>query len=317
MGILEQRFVQDFLRTANDGWSCGWHEANGGNLSYRLDGPEKAYVKRHTKHGGWKSLPPACKVAGLAGECLMISASGSHFRSMDHSPKACTGIIEIDSKGSAYRHLWGFKGKGRPTCELVTHLMLQEIKKEQTKGRTRIVYHAHPSNIIALSSMASSSEVLTQKLWASMSEAAIIFPDGIGLLEWMVPGSIELGIATCREMIYHDAVVWAHHGLIVTGDTFDRAFGLVQTIEKAAGINIQMRQMGAKRSDFISLDDLRRLSEAFSLDLDLVEDQVEMPESFTPNDSSERDAMADSSNAGMPGSTEKGSSYGTISISIV
>ena len=36
MEITEISFVRGFIRMCNDGWEQGWHERNGGNLSYRL-----------------------------------------------------------------------------------------------------------------------------------------------------------------------------------------------------------------------------------------------------------------------------------------
>ena len=36
MNFLDAEFVQEFIRMANDGWEQGWHERNGGNLSYRV-----------------------------------------------------------------------------------------------------------------------------------------------------------------------------------------------------------------------------------------------------------------------------------------
>ena len=41
MRFLDAEFVQGFIRMANDGWEQGWHERNGGNLSYRVK-PEEA-----------------------------------------------------------------------------------------------------------------------------------------------------------------------------------------------------------------------------------------------------------------------------------
>ena len=32
MKILESKFVQGFIKMANDGYLQGWHERNGGNL---------------------------------------------------------------------------------------------------------------------------------------------------------------------------------------------------------------------------------------------------------------------------------------------
>ena len=36
MDILKVKFVNDFILMADDGWKFGWHERNGGNLSYRI-----------------------------------------------------------------------------------------------------------------------------------------------------------------------------------------------------------------------------------------------------------------------------------------
>ena len=45
MKILESKFVQGFIKMANDGYLQGWHERNGGNLSYRLK-PEEVEMIR-------------------------------------------------------------------------------------------------------------------------------------------------------------------------------------------------------------------------------------------------------------------------------
>ena len=36
MKVLETEFAKGFIRLADDGFRQGWHERNGGNLSYRL-----------------------------------------------------------------------------------------------------------------------------------------------------------------------------------------------------------------------------------------------------------------------------------------
>ena len=36
MRVLDSDCVKSFIRMANDGWLQGWHERNGGNLSYRM-----------------------------------------------------------------------------------------------------------------------------------------------------------------------------------------------------------------------------------------------------------------------------------------
>lgn len=36
MKVLDTKFVRGFIKMAEDGFQQGWHERNGGNLSYRL-----------------------------------------------------------------------------------------------------------------------------------------------------------------------------------------------------------------------------------------------------------------------------------------
>ena len=47
MKFLDAEFVQGFIRMANDGWEQGWHERNGGNLSYRVKPEEVEMVKEN------------------------------------------------------------------------------------------------------------------------------------------------------------------------------------------------------------------------------------------------------------------------------
>ena len=49
MGILDIEIVKGFMRMCNDGWLQGWHERNGGNLTYRMTGEEDVYKRQH-KH---------------------------------------------------------------------------------------------------------------------------------------------------------------------------------------------------------------------------------------------------------------------------
>ena len=47
MSVLDTKFVQGFIRMCNDGWEQGWHERNGGNLSYRVKPEEGEEVKEN------------------------------------------------------------------------------------------------------------------------------------------------------------------------------------------------------------------------------------------------------------------------------
>lgn len=51
MKFLDAEFVQGFIRMANDGWEQGWHERNGGNLSYRVKPEEVEAVRENFQKG--------------------------------------------------------------------------------------------------------------------------------------------------------------------------------------------------------------------------------------------------------------------------
>lgn len=266
LGAIEQApFVRAFARMAADSWEQGWHERNGGNLSYRIALDELEPLRQHLSCGAWQPLEMA--VPGLAGEHLLITAAGSYFRNIASDVPGCAGIIELDDAGARWRARWGFAGGGRPTSELPTHLMNHEVKKRVTGGAARVIHHAHPANIVALTFVLPlSGAAFTRELWQTISECAMVFPEGVGVLGWDVPGSAQLASASAELMQRVNAVVWAHHGLFCAGTTFDEAFGLMHTIEKAAEILMKVRSMGG-RHQTITDDDLAALAKAYDLDL--------------------------------------------------
>lgn len=270
MNVLDADFAKRFVRTAAEGWRQGWHECNGGNLSYRLRDDEVAQVAECLRPGVWQPLPEGVEAAGVAGEHFMVSAAGSFFSNMERDAEGCAGIIEVGPHGTAYRPCWGFARQGRPTSELPSHLLNHAAKKAATDGAARVVYHAHPANLVALTFVLPlEDKAFTRELWKAISECALVFPEGVGVLEWMNPGSVDLGRASARLMRDHDAVVWAHHGIICAGATFDEAFGLLHTVEKAAEILVKVRSMQPEPRSFITDGNIRTMSEAYGLGIEL------------------------------------------------
>lgn len=105
MSILDVKFVQGFIRMCNDGWEQGWHERNGGNLSYRMKPEEVEEVKSFfTQEGEWKEIDTS--VPKLAGEYFMVTGSGKYFRNVILDPADSACIIELDEKGENYRIRW-------------------------------------------------------------------------------------------------------------------------------------------------------------------------------------------------------------------
>ena len=77
-----------------------------------------------------------------------------------------------------------------------------------------MIYHAHPANLIALTFILPlDPAVFTRELWEMATECPVVFPEGLGVVQWMVPGGRAIAEATSVQMEQVNAVVWAHHGL--------------------------------------------------------------------------------------------------------
>lgn len=267
MRILESKFVQGFIKMADDGYMQGWHERNGGNLSYRLKPEEVESIKpRLNAPGDW--TPIGTSVPGLAGEYFLVTGSGKYFRNIKVDPEVCIAIIELDDIGENYRIRWGLVEGGVPTSELPSHLMNHEVKKRVTNGRHRVIYHAHTTNTIALTFVLPlNDEVFTRELWEMATECPVVFPEGVGVIGWMVPGGRDIAVETSKLMEKYNVAIWAHHGMFCSGEDFDLTFGLMHTVEKSAEILLKVLAVTPHKLQTIQPQNFRDLAEGFHLTL--------------------------------------------------
>ena len=266
MKFVNAKFVQGFIRMANDGWGQGWHERNGGNLSYRVKPAEVKSVKENLVPKEWQ--PIGTTVPDLGGEYFLVTGSGKYMRNVILDPEANICMIEVDKKGEKFRIVWGLRDGGRPTSELPSHLMNHEVKKKVTDGKYRVIYHAHPANTIALTFVLPlTDEAFTRELWEMATECPVVFPGGIGVVPWMVPGGRDIAVATSKLMKEYDVAIWAHHGMFAAGEDFDLTFGLMHTVEKSAEILVKVLSMTDKKRQTISPDDFRALARDFKVTL--------------------------------------------------
>lgn len=267
MKVTDTKFAQRFIKMCNDGWNMGWHERNGGNLSYRIKKEEmEEILPCLDRTGEWREI--GTTVPGLAGEFFMVTGSGKYFRNVILDPEDSTAIIEIDEKGENYRICWGLVNGGRPTSELPSHLMNHEVKKEVSQGLHRVIYHAHTPNVIALTFVLPlKDEIFTRELWEMATECPVVFPDGIGVVGWMVPGGRDIAVETSRLMRQYDAAIWAHHGMFCSGEDFDLTFGLMHTVEKAAEILVKVLSMRQDKLQTITPQNFRDLARDFHVSL--------------------------------------------------
>jgi rhamnulose-1-phosphate aldolase len=265
MRLLDLMFVKEFLQLCDEGYHRNWHERNGGNLSYRL-APEEVEQIQNDISGTNENMPTGVHVPDLAGEYFLITGSGKYFRDMSRNPQGNLALIEICASGREYRIVWGLGTGELPTSELPTHLLNHEVKMKMTAGRHRIIYHFHPTNLIALTFMLPLNDrVFSRELWSMVTECPFIFPAGVGVLEWMMPGRMEIATATAEKIKRFDLVIWAHHGALCSGADFNSVWGLAQAAEKAAEILVKIMAVQGGRRRTITSRNIRDLARSFNL----------------------------------------------------
>lgn len=265
--MKETKLIKEFKKICTDGYNQGWHERNGGNLSYRMNDDEVNELKEYfNEDGKWQDI--GTEVKNLANEYFMVTGSGKYFKNVSDEFEDAVCILKVSEDGKQYKIVYGLVNGGRPTSELPTHLMNLEVLKQRDKD-IRIVYHCHPVNIIALTFVLPlDDEIFTREIWEMMTECPIIFPKGIGVIDWMVPGGREIGVKTSEIMKEKDVAIWAHHGMFACGKNFDETFGLMYTVEKSAEILVKVLSMSKEKLNTITADDFRKLQEPFGVTLE-------------------------------------------------
>ena len=270
IGMEQLDFMQGFVRLCEDGWRAGYHECNGGNASYRLDGADVARAQAFFADQPAPWIPLSHAVPLMGGAFLLVTGSGRFLRNVPLDPAANCGIVELAPAGDAWRTVWGLTGGARPTSELPSHIAAHAVRSAATGRENRVLYHAHPTAVAALTAIVEpDARTVTRILWKSFSEAIIAIPDGIGVVPWMPPGSQQLADATSAQLRDHAACIWQLHGVFASGMSFDAAFGLVNAVDKAADAYLRARAAagGAQPAFAIPDEGLRATAAAYNLPL--------------------------------------------------
>lgn len=259
--IMEAPFVKEMCDAASNMYRIGWDERNGGNISYRLDAE---LVGRYLDLGDVKRrIEIGFDASGAAGEIYIVTGTGKYFKNIAECPQNNMGIFRVAENGHEIEVLWGYEGGSRPTSELPTHL-LNHMERRKVDPEQRVVMHCHPANVLAMTFVHELDDrEFTRTLWRMCTECLVVFPEGIGVLPWMVCGNLAIGQATAAKIREVRSVIWAQHGIFGVGKDMDETFGLIETIEKAAEIYIKIGNTPIKQS--ITDQELAALAEAFHL----------------------------------------------------
>jgi ribulose-5-phosphate 4-epimerase/fuculose-1-phosphate aldolase len=176
--------ISSIQTAASELISRSWAESFFGNISILLK--RRDFCDRVRE-----SYPVEIDPSFLQGRILIVTRTLSTMKDVLNSPQEALGIY-VPGK----RALNLIMGKGPPTSEITSHLMAYQM------GNGSVVLHCHMDSLTDAS--------LITKDRSSL-------PSGIGWVDKLEPGSIQLAETTGREMQKFDMVLWKDHGPICTG----------------------------------------------------------------------------------------------------
>lgn len=260
--ILTAPFVKEMIETTSNLYRLGWDERNGGNISYLLT-EEEVSPFLDVNHV-IREIPIIFNAIELANKYFVVTGSGKYFKNISSYPEESLGIVRVQNNGRNLDLLWGFKNDGNPTSELPSHFM-SHIERLKVNPENRIIMHNHASHLLAMTFTHELHEKsFTKTLWKMCTECLVVFPDGVGIIPWLVPGTNEIGEATAKKMQEFRLVIWPHHGIYGAGKNMDEVFGLIETAEKAAEIYTYVVSQGGEKQT-ITDEQLNDLGEAFGV----------------------------------------------------
>ena len=259
--ILNAPFIEEMNRITANMYRQGWDERNGGNISVMIDEEKLAEYLDLSKV--IRTIPTGFHAEPLIGKYFMVTGTGKYFKNVEVDPETNLGIIRIAEDGETAELMWGYADGGRFTSELPAHLM-SHMSRLAINPDNRVIMHCHPTYTLAMNFVHELDEKkLTHSLWQMCTECMVVFPDGIGVLPWMLCGTNEIGMATAEKMKEFRLVVWGLHGIYGCGKDIDEAFGLIETVEKAA--QLYMLSAHLPRVNTINDDQLREIAKGFGL----------------------------------------------------
>ncbi|MCQ2188175.1 MAG: rhamnulose-1-phosphate aldolase [Bacteroidales bacterium] len=254
--------IQQVAEVAGYLWQKGWAERNGGNITVNitdeLDAAKKALPAIAGPFDIGVTLPY------LKGCFFYAKGTGKRMRDLAREPMKNGAIIRICDDCAHYEII--ADEVVMPTSELPSHLSVHNYLI--AKGSPyKASLHTHPIELVALthSQKWMQKDVATKVLWSMIPETKAFCPRGLGMVPYMLPGSVELADATIKTIDDdYDVVMWEKHGVFAVDVDIMSAFDQVDVLNKAALIYIASRALGHEPEGMTD-EQLAEMSKAFNL----------------------------------------------------
>ncbi|MGM9738297.1 MAG: rhamnulose-1-phosphate aldolase [Candidatus Cryptobacteroides sp.] len=243
-------------------WQKGWAERNGGNITVNIT---------ELVDDRMRSLPAVSArreigavLPHLKGCWFYCKGTQKRMRDLARDPMANGSIIRVLDDCSGYEIV--ADQPVAPTSELPSHLSVHNYLI--AKGSTyKASLHTHPIELVAMTHSRKflEKDVATNILWSMIPETKAFCPRGLGMVPYMLPGSVDLADATIKALDDdYDVVMWEKHGVFAVDEDIMSAFDQVDVLNKAACIYISAKNMGFE-PDGMTQAQMQEISDVFGL----------------------------------------------------
>jgi rhamnulose-1-phosphate aldolase len=204
----------------------------------------------------------------LAGATLIVTGSGRRLRDIIDAPTANLACIIVEAGGRTGKVFTSPDCLfNRVTSEFNSHLAVHHDQMRSRDVRLHAVLHGQPLHLTYLSHLSDyqNQQYLNRHLLRWQPETILNFPQGIGVLPFILLGSAQLTVETMIAMREHQLVIWSQHGVMARAD--DSIFHVLDLIEYAetAAHYEYLNLIGGALSQGLSPEHLRAVSKSWNI----------------------------------------------------
>lgn len=254
--------IEQVAEVAGYLWQKGWAERNGGNITVNITDSVDEQTRNLSALAGPFRI--GMKLPSLKGCYFYCKGTNRRMRDLARFPMENGSIIRILDDCESYEII--ADKVVMPTSELPAHLSVHNYLIQKGSPYKASV-HTHPIELVAMthSQKWMQKDYATRVLWSMIPETKAFCPKGLGMVEYMMPSSVELAEATIRAIDDdYDVVMWEKHGVFAVDVDAVAAFDQIDVLNKAAQIYISARNMGFEPEGMTD-EQMKAMSVAFGL----------------------------------------------------
>lgn len=205
----------------------------------------------------------------LAGKSLLVTGSGRRLRQIHHDPLANVGAVRVDDGGrTATLYTSPRRLFEKLTSEFNSHLAVHQDQVARRGLEFQAVVHAQPPHLTYLSHIPAyrDTAALNARILRWEPETVVSLSQGVGVLEFLIPGSEQMMAANVAGLRDFEVVLWSKHGVMSRSDlSVTRAVDRIEYAETGARYEY-MDIVAGGRAEGLTRAEIKSVADEFGID---------------------------------------------------